>query len=56
MPSNGYKCSDSSEQVPILKIREKYRDHPSFKLMKANNNSQVFNFSQIDINEVFPKT
>ena len=45
MPSNGYKCPESSEQDPIL-------NHPSIKLIKAKNNSQVFKFSQIDIEEV----
>ena len=52
MPSNGYKCPDSSEQDPILKILDKYKNHPSIKLIKAKNNSQVFKFSQIDIEEV----
>ena len=42
MPSNGYKCPNSSEQDPILKI----------KLIKAKNNSQVFKFRPIDIEEV----
>ena len=27
MPSNGYKCPDSSEQDPILKILDKYKKH-----------------------------
>ena len=35
MPSNGYKCSDSSEQDPILKILVKYKDYTSIKLIKA---------------------
>ena len=52
MPSNGYNCPDSSEQDPILKILDKYKDHPSIKLIKAKNNSQAFKFSQIDIKEV----
>ena len=52
MPSNGYKCPDSSEQDPILKILDKYKDHPSIELIKAKNNFQVFKFSQIDIEEV----
>ena len=52
MPSNGYKCPDSSEQDPIVKILDKYKDHPSIKLIKAKNNYQVFKFSQIDIEEV----
>ena len=52
MPSNGYKCPDSSEQDPILKILYKYKNHPSIKLIKAKNNCQVFKFSQIDIEEV----
>ena len=47
MPSNGYKCSDSSKQDPILKILYKYKDHPSIKLIKAKNNSQVFKFCQL---------
>ena len=37
MPSNGYKCPDSSEQDPILKILDKYKNHPSTKLIKAKN-------------------
>ena len=27
MPSHGYKCPGLSEQDPILKIIDKYRDH-----------------------------
>ena len=59
MPSNGYEYQDSSEQDPILEILDKYKDHPSIKLIKARNNSQVFMLSQIDIEEVkkiFPKS
>ena len=41
MPSNGYKYPHSSEQDPILKILDKYKNHPSMKLIKAPNNSQV---------------
>ena len=52
MPSNGYKCADSSEQDPILKILDKYKNYPSIKLVKAKNNSQIFKFSQIDIEKV----
>ena len=52
MPSNGYKSPDSSEQDPTLKILDKYKNHPSIKLIKTKNNSQVFKFSQIDIEEV----
>ena len=52
MPSNGYKCPHSSEQDPILKILDKYKDHPSIKLIKAKNSSKVFKFRQIDIEEV----
>ena len=52
MPSNGYKGPNSSEQDPILKILDKYKNHPSIKLIKAKNNSQVFKFSQTDIEEV----
>ena len=51
MPSNGYKCPDSSEQDSILKIICKYRDHPSIKLIKAKI-TQVFKFSQIENEEV----
>ena len=49
MPSNDYKCPDSSEQDHILKVLDKYKNHSSIKLIKAKNNSQVFKFSQIDI-------
>ena len=52
MSSNGYKYTDSSEQGPILKILDKFKDHSSIKLIKAENNSQVFKFSQTDIEDV----
>ena len=52
MSSNGYKCPDSSEQDPFLKILDKFKNHPSIKLMKTKNSSQIFKFSQIDIEEV----
>ena len=52
MLSNGYKCPHSSEQDPILKILDKYKDHPSIKLIKAKNSSKFFKFRQIDIEEV----
>ena len=52
MPSNGYKCPDSSYQDPVLKILDKYKNHASIKLIKAKNNCQIFKFSQIDIEEV----
>ena len=52
MPSNGYRCPDSSQQDPFLKILDKYKDHPSIKLIKAKNNSQVFTFTEIGIKEV----
>ena len=42
IPSNGYRCRDSSEQDPTLKILEKYRHHPIIKLIKAKNNFHVF--------------
>ena len=45
MPSNGCKCPDSSEEDHNLKILDKYKNHPSIKLIKAKNNSQVFKFS-----------
>ena len=51
-PSNGYKCPDSLEQDSILKTLDKYMDHPSIKLIKGRNNSQIFKFSQTDIKEV----
>ena len=52
MPSNGYKCPDSSEQDPNLKVLDKYQNHPSIKLIKAKNNSQVFKFNQINVEQV----
>ena len=52
MPSNGYRCPHSSKQNPNLNILDKYKDHPSIKLIKAKNSSQVFKFRQIDIEEV----
>ena len=41
MPSNGYKCPHSSEQDHVLKILDKYNDHPSNKLIKAKNRSKA---------------
>ena len=52
MPRNDYKCPDSSEQDPILKTLDKYKHHPSIKLIKVRNNSQVFKFGQIHIKEI----
>ena len=52
MPSNDYKYSHSSEQDLILKILDKCKDHPSIKLIKAKNNSQLVKFGQFDIEEV----
>ena len=52
MLSNGYKSPYSSEQDSILKILDKFKNHSSIKLIKAKNNSQVFKFSQIGIEEV----
>ena len=52
MPSNECKCPQSSEQDPVLKILDKYKDHASIKLIKSKNYSQVFKFRQIDIEEV----
>ena len=49
MSSNGYKCPYSLEQDPILKTLDKYKRHPIIKLINAKNNSQVFNFSQINM-------
>ena len=33
MQSPGFKCLDSIEQDPILKVVDKYRDHPNIKLI-----------------------
>ena len=35
-----------------IKKLDKYKDHPSTKLIKAKINSQIFKFSQFDIEEV----
>ena len=51
-PRNDYKCPDSSEENLILKILDKYKNYPSIKLIKVKNNSQVFKFGQIHIEEV----
>ena len=51
IPNNQYKCPDSSEQDLALKILDKYKDHPIIKLIKAKNNSQLFKFGQIIIEE-----
>ena len=49
MSSNGYKCPYWLEQDPILKTLDKYKEHPIIKLIKAKNNLQVSNFSQINM-------
>ena len=51
MSSYGYKYSDSSGPDPILRIIDKSMGHPSIKLIKAKNNSRLFNFTQINIEE-----
>ena len=52
MRSNEYYCPDLSKPDPIWKILDKYRDHASIKLIQTNSDSQVFKFSQTDIEEV----
>ena len=52
IPSHGYDCLDSLLKVPILRITERYMENPSIMLIKAKNNSHVFKFSQINIQEV----
>ena len=41
MLSNGYRCPDSPEQGIILRTLDKYKNHPSIKLIKAKNDSLV---------------
>lgn len=52
MPSHGYKCPDSLEQDPMLKMIDMLWDLLSIKLIKAESNFQIFRFSQINIDEV----
>ena len=51
LPSNGFKCPDSSEQDPILKIPDKYKDHSSIKLKKVKNKILSFKFGHIGMEE-----
>ena len=52
MPIHGYKCPNSLEPDPILRIIDKYKYHPCIKLIKAKNNSRFSNFIQINIKEI----
>ena len=51
MPSHRYKCPDSLEQDPILKRIDTYRNDPSIKLAKANNDCHIFKVSQVKIDK-----
>ena len=35
-----YECFDSTEEDGVLRIIEKYPDHPSIKLIKAKNKNK----------------
>ena len=52
MSSHGYRCPNSLEPDPILRITDKYRDDSSIKLIKTKSNSRAFNFIQINIEEI----
>ena len=52
IPSHGYDCLDFLLKVPILRIIERYMENPSIILIKAKNNSHVFKFSLMNIQEV----
>ena len=44
MPTNeGFECSDSAEDDPLLRIIGKYQHHPSIKLLKAKINPKHSN-------------
>ena len=34
-----FKCSDSQEEDPLLRIIGKYQNHPGIKLIKSKNRS-----------------
>ena len=53
MPSNQeFECLDSSEKDPLLRIINKYQNHPSIKLIKAKNKSKTFRFRETNTNEI----
>ena len=58
MPNQPYECNKSQEQDPVLNIIEKYKFHPSIKLIKSKNKglSSSFSFTFVKINEVKTST
>ena len=53
MPSNQeFEYLDPSEKDPLLRIIKKYQNHPSVKLIKANNKSKTFRFRETNTNEI----
>ena len=47
-----FKCSDSQEEDPLLRIIGKYQNHPGIKLIKSKNKSQKFKFRDSNIDEI----
>ena len=54
MPNQRYECDKSQEQDPILNIIEKFKFHPSIKLIKSKSKglSSSFSFKFATIYEV----
>ena len=47
MPTNQeFECSVTQEEDPLLRIIEKYRNHPSVKLIKSKNGLRTFRFRE----------
>ena len=53
MPTNQeFEYSDSPEEDPLLRIIGKCQNHPSIKLIKSKNKSQMFKFRETNTDEM----
>ena len=53
MPTNQeFECSVTQENDPLLRIIEKYQNHPSVQLIKSKNKLCSFKFRETNIDEI----
>ena len=47
-----FECSVTQENDPLLRIIEKYQNHPSVQLIKSKNKLRSFKFRETNIDEI----
>ena len=53
MPTNQeFECSVTQENDPLLRIIEKYQNHPSVQLIKSKNKLRSFKFRETNVDEI----